>query len=37
MQSYGYDIGSGWCGRVEEDEFMEFATESEYDEYIEEE
>lgn len=36
---YGYDIGSGWLGRVddEEDVFMEFCTEEEYKDYLKEE
>lgn len=34
---YGYDIGSGWLGKINEetDEFIEFATEEEYKEYLE--
>ena len=35
---YGYDIGSGCYGRINEetDEFIEFATEEEYKEYLKE-
>lgn len=37
MNYYGYDIGSGWNGLVDEETntFMKFATEEEYDEYLE--
>ena len=35
---YGYDIGYGWYGQINEetDEFIEFCTEEEYKEYLEE-
>lgn len=37
MKQYGYDIGIGWLGQVENGKKMPFSTETEYDEYCDEE
>lgn len=34
MKAYGYEMAGKWMGIIEDNRFIEFPTEGDYDEYI---